>query len=77
MRFFRGITVPASVAEATITTIAENGLSEGQGRWRMGHLHPGPIEALLGKIDLSLEDTRPRSKLGKPAVCACGEHELH
>jgi len=40
----------------------------------MEHLHPGPLKALLGKVDLSLEDTRPRSANWKPAVCACGEY---
>jgi hypothetical protein len=41
----------------------------------MEHWHPGPIEALFTKSDLSLEDTRPKGVAGLPAVCGCGDDE--
>ena len=41
----------------------------------MAYSHPGSIEALFSKDDLSLSDTRRPSEEEEPAVCACGEQE--
>lgn len=73
MLFHRGITVPAGQRDAIIASIEKSGLAQGQGRWTMGHRHPGPLDLLLAKPDLSLEDTRPDGLEDDPAVCACGE----
>lgn len=75
MRFFRGIAIPSAAAEATILSIQRNGLLEGQGKWRMSYAHPGPLDALFAKDDLSTNDTRPKNGKSLPAVCACGELE--
>jgi hypothetical protein len=75
MRFFRGLAVPASKAEATADAIPREGLVTRPGRWQMEHWHPGPIEALFKKPDLALEDTRRKGVAGLPAVCGCGDEE--
>jgi hypothetical protein len=71
MRFFRGISVPASSVEPTILSIRENGLTGEEGRWRMSYNWPGPPDVLFNKKDLSVKDTRASE--GEPGVCACGE----
>ena len=73
MRFFRGITVPASEANSTIAEIQEIGLIKGQGKWNMEHYHPGPLEPLFVKTGLSTDDTRPSGADKVAAVCACGD----
>jgi hypothetical protein len=73
MRFYRGIAVPAGKADETVAAIIREGLNKGGGRWEMLQFHPGPIEALFGKLDLSLEDTRPKLADWQIAICACGE----
>ena len=75
MRFFRGLAVPASKAEATADAIQREGFVTRPGRWQMEHWHPGPIEALFKKPDLTLEDTRRKGAAGLPAVCGCGDEE--
>lgn len=72
MRFFRGIAVPADKAEITIAGIRQQGLASGQGTWLMEHEHPGDLDALHTKPDLSLDDTRSQTG-AVAAVCACGD----
>lgn len=72
MRFFRGIAVPADKAESTIAGIRQQGLVSGQGTWLMEHEHPGDLDALYMKPDLSRDDTRPGTR-AVAAVCACGD----
>lgn len=72
MRFFRGIAVPAGKAEITIADIRQQGLVSGQGTWLTEHQHPGDLDALHRKPDLSLDDTRPKTG-AVAAVCACGD----
>lgn len=73
MRFYRGITLPVLQIDQAISTIAEAGFAEGRGRWRMEQFHPGPLDVLFAKPDLSLQDTRPEGRHRQPAVCACGD----
>lgn len=35
--------------------------------------HPGDLDALFAKVNLSLKDTRPDGAQADPGVCACGE----
>ena len=70
MRFFRGIAVPSAFAEAIITVILEKGLIRDQGKWRTTHYHPGPLEPLFVKSNLSPNDTRPSDADALAAVCA-------
>lgn len=72
MRFFRGIAVSADMAERTIAGIRSQGLVSGQGKWLMEHEHPGDLNALYVKPDLSLKGTSPGIK-AVAAVCACGD----
>lgn len=72
MRFFRGIAVPADEVESTIAGVRLQGLASGQGNWRMTHEHPGNLNVLYRKPNLSREDTRPDTR-AVAAVCACGE----
>jgi hypothetical protein len=72
MRFFRGIAVPADRAEITMAEIGRNGLASGQGKWQMEHEHPGDLDGLHLKPDLSRRDTRP-DLMVVDAVCACGD----
>ena len=72
MRFFRGITVSSVTASETIEEIQRNGLIPNKGTQEMTYSHPGSIEELFLKEDLSCDDTRsPEGQI--PAVCACGE----
>jgi len=73
MRFYRGITVSASVADFTIETIPKRGLQPGDGNWTMvAHdLKPRLIE-LWNRQILTTADTRPNED-GPPWVCACAE----
>jgi hypothetical protein len=73
MRFFRGISVPASETKPTIAEIEKIGLVKEQGKWKTEHFHPGPLEPLFVKTDLSTEDTRPSEADKMAAVCACGD----
>jgi len=41
--------------------------------WQMEFQHPGDLDALVSKSDLSLEDTRPKNGNIFPGICACGE----
>lgn len=72
MRFFRGITVPGDDAELVMEDIRLNGLASDQGEWRMTHEHPGNLEVLHLRPELSLDDTRPGTG-SVAAVCACGD----
>lgn len=72
MRFFRGLTVPAADVGQVISTIRSEGLSVGN-QWNFEFRHPGSLDALFAKSDLSTKDTRPHDQAGDPAVCACGE----
>jgi hypothetical protein len=72
MRFFRGLTVPAPDVEQVLSTIRGQGLSQGN-QWSFEYRHPGPLDELFAKPDLSTADTRQRDQAGNPAVCACGE----
>jgi hypothetical protein len=40
---------------------------------RVDHHHPGQLDVLFRKVDLSLDDTRPGCTVPQPAICACGE----
>ena len=73
VRLYRGIAVPASKLESIISTVEEHGLAPGQGFWQLEFWHPGQIEVLFLKADLSVEDTRPSGRQSQCAVCACGE----
>jgi hypothetical protein len=73
MRFYRGIALPTSKVDRTISTTTNYGLAEGQGRWGVERYHPGSLDVLFAKADLSLQDTRAERRQGQPAVCACGE----
>ncbi|MCY4138633.1 MAG: hypothetical protein OXF56_10250 [Rhodobacteraceae bacterium] len=73
MRFFRGIAIPESAVEGTIARIERDGLSGSEGRWKVIHSHPGDIEFLFSKVDLSTDDTR-NQELEIPVICACGEY---
>jgi hypothetical protein len=75
MRFFRGLAIPTDRAEETVEVIEREGLVAEQGRWQMDHWHPGAIEVLFTKSDLSLEDTRPKGVAALPAVCGCGDED--
>ena len=57
MRFFRGISVSHAIADQTIEEIRSSGLLENKSTWKMSYSHPGPIEHLFAKIDLSCQDT--------------------
>ena len=72
MRFFRGIAVPADKVESTIADVRLQGLESGQGKWRMTHEHPGDLNVLYRKPNLSRDDTRPDTR-AVAAVCACGD----
>jgi hypothetical protein len=72
MRFFRGLTVPAANVDQVLSTIRNRGLSQGS-QWSIEYRHPGPLDALFAKPDLSTQDTRPHNQAGDPAVCACSE----
>jgi hypothetical protein len=72
MRFFRGLTVPAANVDQVLSTIRNRGLSQGS-QWSFEYRHPGPLDALFAKPDLSTQDIRPHNQAGDPAVCACGE----
>ncbi|WP_191060533.1 hypothetical protein [Geminicoccus harenae] len=74
MRLFRGIAVPEDKVEQVITTIKVQGLVRGMGKnWQMEFRHPGDLDALFAKTDLSLVDTRPDGVQVDFGVCACGE----
>ena len=73
MRFFRGISVPESVAESTITRIERVGLTGSEGKWKIIYSHPGDIEHLFSKGDLTTDDTRDQ-EMETPVICACGEY---
>jgi hypothetical protein len=75
MRFFRGLAVPADKANATINAIRRDGLNTRPGRWFMEHRHPGSIEDLFAKPNLSLDDTRPENAAWLPAICVCGDED--
>lgn len=72
MRFFRGMTVAAANVDQVLSTIRNQGLSRGS-QWSFEYRHPGLLDALFAKPELSTLDTRPRDQAGNPAVCACGE----
>ncbi|MGB3273798.1 MAG: hypothetical protein WBA66_13015 [Xanthobacteraceae bacterium] len=74
MRFFRGTAVPEDKADQVITTVRNQGLARDRGEsWKMEYRHPGDLDALFAKPDLSLMHTRPDSVEADPGVCACGE----
>ena len=73
MRFFRGISVPEAVTKSTIAQIERDGLSGGEGKWRVIYSHPGDIELLFSKSNLSTDDTR-NQELETSVICACGEY---
>jgi len=73
MRFYRGIAVPRACVDETITAVKTGGLTEQQGWWRMEQFHPGNLDVLLAKFELSRSDTRPEEARSWPAVCACGD----
>jgi hypothetical protein len=72
MRFFRGLTVPAVNADQVLSSIRKQGLEQGS-QWSFEYRHPGPLDVLFAKPDLSMSDTRPRDQRGDPAICACGD----
>lgn len=72
MRFFRGLTIRAANVDQVLSTIRNQGLGPGS-QWSFEYRHPGPLDALFAKHNLSTQDTRPRDQSGDPAVCACGE----
>ena len=71
MRFFRGLAVPAANVVQVLATIRNQGLGLGS-QWSFEYRHPGQLDALFARPDLSTQDTRPSDR-GDPAVCACGE----
>jgi hypothetical protein len=74
MRFFRGIAVPASAASQVQAIIKSEGLKRHQGeRYHLEYRHPGQLEQLFNKVDLTRDDTQPEGEAGAPAICACGE----
>ena len=74
LRLYRGIAVPATSVDGTISLITENGLAETPWSWKMEQNWGLPIDMLLNKVDLSTADTRAQSAF-RPAVCACGTVE--
>ena len=74
LRLYRGIAVPASAVCATISSIEQSGLIEGQGFWSIQQSWGLVISTLVDKVDLSLCDTRAESR-SRPAICACGTVE--
>lgn len=75
LTFFRGITVPSASAEAIMADIRDNGLREGEYRWRTCQQWPSDPAALFAKPDLNTDDTRGDDVPALPAVCACGEED--
>jgi hypothetical protein len=73
MRFFRGLAVPFSEADEIAAQIRSDGLATNAWRWKTEHWRPDP--KLIGKENLSLDDTRPKGVSATPAVCACGDLE--
>lgn len=74
MRIFRGISIPEDKVDQVLTTIKKQGLAQDRGEfWKMEFRHPGNLDTLFAKADLSLEDTRPDGAEVDPGVCACGE----
>jgi hypothetical protein len=71
MRLYRGMAVPASKADSVVSAIKVEGLASGQGGREFDFNHPGPLDALFLKENLSTEDTRSDDR--QFAVCACGE----
>ena len=71
MRLFRGMAVPASKADSVVSAIKVEGLASGQGGREFDFNHPGPLDALFLKDNLSTEDTRSDDR--QFAVCACGD----
>ena len=67
---FEEFQYPPSVATETVEGIQRRGLVANMGAWRMTYSHPGVIDDLFSKDDLSCEDTRPRQEEEWPAVCA-------
>ncbi len=43
--------------------------------WRLKYIHPGDIDILYNKKNLSLDDTRRGSTKLQEGICACGEEE--
>ena len=72
MRLFRGIAVSADAAENTIKRVRREGLLGSASKWSTSFLHPGSIDDLFLKNDLSTEDTRVGHQ-EEPAIYACGE----
>jgi hypothetical protein len=73
MRLFRGMAAESSIVESIISTIKKQGLTPEQGRWQIEYHHPGALNTLFDKSDISLEDTRPDTRQSQLAVCACGD----
>ena len=72
MRFFRGIAVPASTADAVINSILQNGLNRDKG-WLMLWEKPKNPDDLFEKPDLSMGDTRGPRETAPVGICFCGE----
>lgn len=73
MRMFRGLAVPFSQRDEVIESITATGFDGGKGRWNIIHQHPGDINALFEREDLTTVLTRPDGVLLPKVVCACGE----
>jgi hypothetical protein len=75
LRFYRGIAVPESVADATVDVIRRDGLASDAGFWRMLTYDVKPqLEDLWQSPRLSTEITRPGNK-EIPGICACAQEQ--
>lgn len=73
MKFYRGLSVASTECEVVLRQIREKGIVSNIWNWRTEHFRPDG--GLIKKINLSLDDTRPKEISGVPAACACGDLE--
>lgn len=77
VRLYRGIRVPRGETPGVVEEISRNGFHAGQPvRWSYMFHHPGDIEGLFARPDLSTRDTRPDDRYaGGSGVCCCADHD--
>lgn len=73
LRLFRGLAVPAARRDEVIEKITVSGFVGGEGHWNILHQHPGDIDALFERDDLTSTITRASGATLPKVVCACGD----
>jgi hypothetical protein len=72
MRFFRGIAVPAAVADDVMLSIRQSGLNGDRGQTMLWERLDNP-DQLFQKKDLSIDDTRGPRDAAPVGLCFCGD----